>query len=65
MNFCSQIEGVVRFLDTEVAFFTRSSTAADSEKTVSYTRRLVINLVSKAVNSQPPPLTIVLEAGGA
>ena len=50
---------MVRFLDTEVAFFTRSSTATDSEKMVSYTRGLVTNLVSKVVNSQHLPLTSV------
>ena len=55
MRFYTQTVGVVRFLDLiRELHFTRSSTAADSEKTVSYTARLVASLVPKAVNSQPP-----------
>ena len=46
-----------RTVDTRVVLFTRSSTASDSEKTVSYTARRAASLVFKAVNSQSPSLT--------
>ena len=61
MKFCTQIVGVIRFLglirQLTRTFYAFIDAAADSEKTVSYTARRVASLVSKAVNSQPPPLT--------